>query len=367
MGRAISKIKIPESVISKVKERANEEAFVHLRSLFGNNWAEYFALLGARQAGKSYCVMKLILNSKRDKGDKVKCFWIRLTEKSASKLLQTNAKKLVDPDLVRKYRLNLSVETNMVYNVKEDGEKELLLTVLDLSTFYNDKGSAYFDKDFDGEYIIVCDEMNREKSEKNTFDIVYNFKNQLENIIRNSGSKEAKAKRVRVILIGNTLSEASDMLLAFGFLPEPGEFGRYKLRSKRCIIDYLPLTDAYKRMREGSTVDILQSSDESTFKNEVRYDKSLINKARLSKPNVIIKFKDDTSTWFTLWENGTITRYNKEKRPAIAMRRYIQGEAYQKPLADNIIAMFDTRSFKFDSFYTQETFRKELRLLKPQR
>lgn len=362
-----SRVEIPESAISKVKERANEEAFVHLRSLFGNNWAEYFALLGARQAGKSYAVMKLILNSKRDKGDKVKCFWIRLTDKSAGKLLKSNAKKLVDPDLRRKYNLNLATEENFVYNIDEKGEKRLLVTVMDLSTFYNDKGSAYFDKDFDGEYIVVCDEMNRESSERNTFDIVYNFKNQLETIIRNSGSKQAKAKRVRVILIGNTLSEASDMLLAFGFLPEPGQFGRYKLRRKRCIIDYLPLTKAYRKMREGSTVDILKSDDESTFTNEVRYDKSLISKSRLTKPTVIIKFKDSPNSWFTLWNGGTITRWNKEKIPSIAMRRYIQGEPYQKPLADNIVQMFDTRSFKFDSFYTQEVFRKELRLLKPQR
>lgn len=360
-------VKIPKSAVNFVKERNNEEAFVHLRSLFGNNWADYFVLLGARQAGKSYSVMKLVLNAKRDKGDMVKCYWIRLTENSMNKLLKNNAEKLVDPDLRRKYNLDLETIGRDVYD-RHSANLGPLVTVMALSTFYNDKGTAYFDKDFNGEYIIVCDEMNREKAERNTFDIVYNFKNQLENIIRNSGSKQAKAKRVRVILIGNTLSEASDMLLAFNFLPEPAKFGRYKLRSKRCIIDYLPLTEAYKAMRSGSVVDVLKSSDESTFTNEVEYDRSLISSARLLKPQLIIKFKDDKASWFTLWDGGVIAQYNKETvKSTIPMRRYLTGEYYNKERADNVVQLFDSRSFKFKNFYTQELFRKELRLLKPQR
>lgn len=45
------------------------------------------------------------------------------------------------------------------------------------STFYNDKGRGYFDNEYDGEYIVILDEMNREQSEKNTFDITYAFVN----------------------------------------------------------------------------------------------------------------------------------------------------------------------------------------------
>lgn len=348
----------------------NEKAFVHLRSLFGNNWASYFALLGARQAGKSYAVMKMILN-KWTSGQKIKAYWIRLTEPSVRKLLLNNAAKLIDPDLLREFRITLEVKGNDVFakQVNSKGKvirEGLFITVLALSTFYNDKGIAYFDKDFDGQYIVVCDEMNREKSEKNTFDIVYNFKNQLENILRNTGSKQSKAT-AWVIMIGNTLSEASDMLLAFGFLPNPGEFGRYKLRSKRCIIDYLPLTKEYKKMREGSTVDILSSSDESTFKNEIETDRSLLSNKKLIKPEKIIKFQDDKSTWFTVWDNGIIQQYKGETiNSTIAMRRYLQGEVYIKEQVANIYELFDSRSFKYRDFYTQQLFRKQLRLLKPQ-
>lgn len=363
-------------------KRQHESAFVHLRSLFGCNWADYLVLLGARMAGKSYAVRKYILNKRykvnkngtvslRLGQDKMIAYWLRLSESSMRKLLQSDASKLVDADLVRRYKLNLHVENNNVYNIvtlKNGKErKDLLITVLALSTFYNDKGSAYFDNQFTGLYIVVCDEMNREKSEKNNFDIVYNFKNQLENLIRNSGGKQAKAK-AKIIMIGNTLSEASDMLLAFNFLPQPGAFGRYKLRSKRCIIDYLPLTQSYKKMREGATVDILKSSDESTFTNEVRFDSRLITTKGLVKPQTIIKFKDDPSAWFTVWDDGIIAKYKGEQiHNHIAMRRYLQGERYIKDQVDNVIALFDSSSFKFHSFYEQELFRKELRLLKPQR
>lgn len=363
----MNKIELPKAMKKTIRERADESAFVNGRSLFGINWANYYVMLGARQAGKSYLVTEMGVKRKLKLGDGMKWYWLRLTEASKNKLLNNDAAKLIDPDIRRRFDLDLERDVEKVY-YKDGDEKKELVTVLALSTFYNDKGSAYFDKDFDGEYLIVLDEMNREKSEKNTFDIVYNFKNQLENLIRNSGSKQAKAKRVRVVLIGNTLSEASDILLAFEFLPEPGKFGRYRLKRKKCVIDYLPLTEAYKKMREDAVVDILKSSDESTFKNEVRYDASLIQPKRRGKPETIIKFKDDPSVWYTLWTDGTIRRWNKERlNSTIAMRRYLQGEFYVKDKADAVIQLFDSRSLKFDSFYTQECFRRDLRLLKPQR
>lgn len=61
--------------------------------------------------------------------------------------------------------------------------------VFALSTFYNDKGSI-FDKDFLNDltmrYNIAIDEFQREKNEKNTFDILYALTNQLENLVRST-------------------------------------------------------------------------------------------------------------------------------------------------------------------------------------
>ena len=72
---------------------------------------------------------------------------------------------------------------------KEIVEKKLMARVYALSTFYNDKGSI-FDKDFLNDpamrYNIAIDEFQREKGEKQTFDILYSLVNQLENLVRST-------------------------------------------------------------------------------------------------------------------------------------------------------------------------------------
>lgn len=351
----------------------NQSAFVNLRSFMGNTWATYYCCIGSAMTGKSYSACKLGLNLKKRYGDKVKWYWFRLTEASTRKLLQDNATKLIDADLVRKYDVHLKTSGPNVWNVDEEGNRigqQPLVTVLPLSTVYSDKGSAYFDKDYDGEYYIIFDEMNRDTyaGEKVTFDITYNFKRQLENVLRNSGSKESKAKRVRIIMLGNTMSEASDVLLSFGFIPNPGEFGRYKLRKSGLILDYLPLSDAYIKMRSGSAVDKIHASNEAGFTNKVEADMSLIDKHTGNKPVVIIKFTDSTDDWFTVWDNGVIKLYNKETiKFDIAMRRYIQNTVYNTESVRSVYEQFDTRSFKYYNYYTYVAFRHALQKLKPQR
>ena len=96
-------------------------------------------------------------------------------------------------------------------------EKKLMARVFNLSTFYSDKGSI-FDKDFlldvAMRYNIAIDEFEREKGERNTFDIVYALVNQLENIVRSTKG------RMKIFFMGNTLEEASDILCSFNFIPE---------------------------------------------------------------------------------------------------------------------------------------------------
>ena len=193
------------------------------RSLFGNTWAFFYIILGAREAGKSYDVMKRFITDWKKKGKPFT--WLRLTEASQRKLLSNKADKFIDPDLRRKYDLDLTVKGNQVFDHGKPMAK-----VLALSTFYNDKGVALYDNEFDLGYNICLDEMNREKNERKTFDINYAFVNQMENLVRSTKEK------MRIVLIGNTLEEASDILVSFDFIPE--EFGRYKVRKKRAVIDY---------------------------------------------------------------------------------------------------------------------------------
>lgn len=366
MGKSVSLLKEHNAQVKwEKKKKQLDREWYSLRSILGNKWAIFYMLLGGREAGKSYAVTNFYV------GQYIKYkrpfYWLRLSESSAKKLLQNNAEKLVDPDLRRKYDLDLVTNGTNVYNVTQRDDKgkivhkELMARVLSLATFYNDKGSGYFDNEFLNDpnmyYNICLDEMNREQSEKKTFDILYSFTNQLENLVRSTKT------RLRVICIGNTLEEASDLMCAFNFLPE--EFGRYYLKSKRCVIDYIQPSEKYLQRRKGTIADILMP-EASTFTNKVEVDSSLVYKGRLTKPSMIIKFKKDRSTWFTLWDSGVVKQYNGEKCRIISMRPYLD-ELFNTEMRDNIISLFDTRSLRYANLITFKRFQKEVELLKPRK
>lgn len=332
------------------------------RSLMGYSWAMFYFMLGGREAGKSYYVTNFFV--RQWKRYKRPFIWLRLTDGSAKKLLQNNAEKLIDADIRRKWDLDLWTNGSNVYEVKrnEKGkiiEKKLMARVLPLNTFYNDKGNALFDNEFLNDpnmyYNICLDEMNREKNEKNTFDIVYAFANQIENLIRST------KERVRIICIGNTLEEASDILATFNFLPQ--KFGVYKLKKKKAVIDYIAPTEKYKARRTGTAADIL-SGDSSTFTNEIPLDTSRVCKWRLRQPQMIIKFSKDKKDWFTVWNDNIVAQYKGEKlKLVIAMRPYLD-EMYDVRARDQVFAIYNARAYMYHNLITQSLFKKQLELLK---
>lgn len=353
---------------AKRKEKTYKGEWYTVNSIFGNDWAMFYALLGGRDAGKSYSAMRHGVVNKLRRPDDFKFYWFRLTDSAVEKLLQSGADKFIDPDIKRRFNVNTFTRGSAIYTYtpkeveQKDGTTKTVktnqrefCTVLSCSTFYNTKGVGYFDNEYKGEYYIVLDEMNREQSERNAFDIVYNFVNLLENVAR------SVKNRIKVIMIGNTLDEASDILAAFNFIPD--DFGRYKLRNKRCVIDYIRPNEEYAKRRKGTMADILMP-DASTFTNEVEIDRSLlVNKRKAITPTCVIKFKKTKDTWFTLWNDSIIKPYNGENLPVVAMNRYLD-EIYNKQLADGVRERFDARAFKFTTIATFKRFQKQLKLLK---
>ena len=324
----------------------HEKEWYSCRSLFGYNNVFFYILLGAREAGKSYDVMRRFIKDWKTKGKPFT--WLRLTEASQRKMLSNNADKLVDADIRRKYDLDLKVKGMQVFD-----HGKPMCKVLALSTFYNDKGVALFDNEYDLGYNICLDEMNREVNEKKTFDINYAFVNQMENLVRSTKDK------LRIVLIGNTLEEAGDILCSFNFIPE--EFGRYHIAKKKAVIDYIPPSDAYLTRRKGTVADLL-ASDQSTFTNKVEVDKTLVYKGKLTRPtNVIIFSKTEK---YTLWDSKVIKEYKNEKSPVIAMKPYLDS-LFSPELRDNVISIFHNRGFYFRDLMTQKKFKKAIELLKP--
>lgn len=348
---------IQEMLAEEKRRKYQEKEWFSVRASLGCEWAWFKCFLGGRESGKSYSITDFFVGSW--KKYHIPFVWLRLNEASMKKMLVNNAEKLVDPALYRKYDLELTVKGNNVY---DHGEK--MATVLALSTFANDKGVAHFDQEFLNQsfnghpmyYHICLDEFQLEKTQKSQGDIAYQFVNQMENLVRST------KERLRIFLVGNTLQEASDILTMFNFIPE--NFGRYKLKSKHCYIDYMEPTDAYKRRRKGTVGDIL-AGDTSNFTNKVSFDESQITKKRLISPQAIIYFSE--SEKFTLWDDNIIAVWNKERcKRTIAMRPY-EGLFYDQVLRDKIIQQYDYKGFFFHNLISQKRFQKNLQIIKPRK
>ena len=340
--------------IQRAQKHRELARYYNLNSILGNNWANFFVIVGSRKTGKSYSVTDFLCRQKKKLKNNVKNYWLRISETSTKAMLANKADKLVDPDLKRKYNLDLKTKGMDVFD-----HDKLFMTVAPLSSFGKLKGVAFYDKDYTGWYNIVLDEFQLEIGEKRTsFEILYNFIGMIENIARTTKNK------IRVFLLGNTLEEASTILKAFNFLPE--KFGRFYLRSKKCVIDNIEPTEEYLADREGSLADILGGDSMSNYTNMLKKDLSLIYKGRVRTPNAIIKFTKEPKNWYTIWDSGIIRRYKNEKLDKscdFCMRPYLDS-FYSVERKTTILDMYDSNAFKFDTLITKAYFEGDLQMVR---
>lgn len=337
----------------KKKELYEAKEWYTIRALLGNQWANWFIMAGARERGKTFSVQDYVLNcffNPKSKLYKVPFYWMRLNDIAIKNMLMNNAAKMFEPLLVRKYRLE---------NVKVKGDsifigKDLLCRVYGLSNAYNNKGAAIFDAGtFKGVNIII-DEVALEKGQRRTFDVVYNLKMQIENIVR------SERKNVKVFMMLNNTEDCPELMAMFGFIPV--EFGVYKLKRKHCVVDYIPNNKAYNERRKKALANEIDTGT-GNFTNKVVRDLELLYKGRLDKPQLVVKFSKDQGDWFTIWTGNVICPYNGEKKPSIAMKRYINDQ-FIPELRDSIIEQEDVRSFKYKDILTQSLWRKNMEIIK---
>lgn len=363
MSKAAGKRKLQALYEEAARARIPDKDFYTLRSIMGYaNKAIFFILLGGRDYGKSYSVMNQFLHDWTTKG--IPFWWVRLNEASVRKLLIDDGLKFIDPDLMRSYKLKIKVVGNVVYDIT-GGHRRKMAEVVALSTFYNDKGVATFDKDFLLDkmmhYNIAIDEFQPEKTQKSQGDVAYQFVNQMENIVRDS----KEPGRVRIFLCANTLEEASDVLCLFDYIPE--KFGRYWIPKHKAVIDYMEPTEKYLARRRGTVADLLMPKA-STFTNKIEIDKTLVAASqRLVRPSAVIRFYKGEE--FTVWDGNVIAKYNGEKVPSsqwTAMRPY-QDLAFMTDKRDAVVNMFDTRTFLYKHLITMKEFQKCMMELRPRK
>jgi hypothetical protein len=211
---------------------------------------------------------------------------MRLNDIALKNMLMNNGAKMFEPLLVRKYHLeNIRVSGDTIYLTDDNGKKtDILCYVYGLSVAYNNKGAALFDKKtFKGANIIV-DEIAFEKGQRRTFDVCYNLRLQIENIVR------SERNNVKVFFMLNNTEDCPDIMSMFGFIPL--EFGVYKLKRKHCVIDYIPNNEAYNKRRKNALANEIDTNT-ANFTNKIKRDIQLIYKGRRTSPTAIIKFSRD--------------------------------------------------------------------------
>lgn len=335
------------------KELYEAKEWYTIRALLGNQWANWFIMAGARERGKTFSVQDYVLNcyfNPKSKLYHVPFYWMRLNDIAIKNMLMNNAAKMFEPLLVKKYHLEgVKVKGDSIFI-----DKNLLCRVYGLSNAYNNKGAAIFDAStFKGVNIII-DEVALEKGQRKTFDVVYNLKMQIENIVR------SERENVKVFMMLNNTEDCPELMAMFGFIPI--EFGVYKLKRKHCVVDYIPNNKAYDERRKKALANEIDTGT-GNFTNKVVRDLELLYKGRLTKPVMIVKYSKDQTDWFTIWEGNVICPYNGEKKQSVAMKRYID-DTFIPSLRDAIIQQEDARAFKYKDILTQSLWRKNMELIK---
>ena len=238
----------------KAEHYSNRNIMSYDRNLF-----PWRGIIGARGIGKSFSAGNLLANQYKeyrhipeDTFNVDDMFlWLRLTPRALDKMKG----RFLDPKIERKTGIRVEEVDNRVYfNDRLVGYK------LALSDGPTIKGGVWPWTRF--KYVIL-DEFQRERSERKTFDVVYNLRSVLESTCRFTTRLNEGYDLPYVIFMGNTVDEATDLLYAFDFLPM--KHGIYKLRNKSAIIQFAPNSKRYDELQRRNPLRVLETENDYTF------------------------------------------------------------------------------------------------------
>lgn len=225
--------------------------YYYLNKLFSYDPLKYwfYIAIGSRGRGKTTAAWRWVLRRFIDHGELF--IWLRLTDAPLKKMARNSSSTMVPPFILKQ----LGIEsvflkgTTIFANFIEDGESvtKMVGIVDSLSSFYTTKGN-----NLEMFKNVVLDEMNRESGERTTFDLTKGFINQVESI--------ARMRKIRILMLGNTIDDASEILGIFNF--QPKEFGIYKLTRRHAIIEYMDDSEEFKEARKNSLAGALLKGNE---------------------------------------------------------------------------------------------------------
>ena len=246
----------------------------------------FYICIGSRGRGKTVSAWRWVLRRFVQHGEMF--IWLRLTDAPIKKMSRNNSTTIVPQFILDQVGIDsIFIKGNTVYAnfVEDEVTTTKMVGIMDsIYTFYTTKGN-----NMEAFTNVVFDEINREISERNTFDVVRAFINQIESI--------ARLRQMRVLMLGNTISDTSDILSIFNF--QPKEFGIYKLTRRRTIIEYLEDSEEFKKARKESLAGVLLGDNDEVSQSFVNKAVNLQN--RIEKYNrhrqLFIFFVDTTRSY----------------------------------------------------------------------
>lgn len=331
-----------------------------------------YVYCGGRGCGKSTGVQMIFVKDFLKRGRRF--MWWRIKDVAVKEL---SAGPFFDAAVKAKYGIkNSYVKADVIYADFGEGIKEVG-RVGAIATFYNLKGTPQHsltktekneikanvrrktkELTIGGYYNCCLDEMNLEATERSlSAPIAYCLSNTIETLFRLDNN-------FRLFMLGNTLSESSELLVDLfgGFCPN--DYGIYHLRKYDVVIQMIEDSDKYKAEREKSWAG-KHYGQHSTFTNKILFDDKLVSKKkRLAKQEEVIYF--DNFDYFTIVD-GVVTKQkiaegNKHIKK-IAMRPLIIGVPFVKELRDFVVDKTLLRQYKFKNRSVMTMFQTRIKYL----
>lgn len=366
--------------IIKARKKAEMGLYLNTHMPFSympNIWN--YVYTAVRGIGKTVIAIEYIIQLKRKYGyDNVKAFYFRLKDDSIKAALANHAEKAIDPYLIDKYKLDITVKGNIIF----DHGKKLIEFYPLVSAGSKGKGVNLYDcnffhrKDKNGKpiktfIVTVWDEflMAEGVEKKSIGDPVAQYKIYREAILRDAEALPYKA--VANFLLANSVSECASVTGAlFNYIPNPDNHKIVKLTRRHAVFWNVPVTDAYIEKRKKSyNADIVDFSNDINYNNIVKRDMELIKpkKTQLIRVTELIKFdKYDKKRWFAVYDSKYIRLYRGEtvnKSLIVSMKRHLD-EIFSQERVVSVFERYDNRFFGYCDIMSQALFSNELKLIK---
>lgn len=364
----LRKIRRPDVLKAKARKQAKLGLYLNPNFIFSYNDYSDFVLTAVRGIGKTVIGLETAIILKNKYGwENVKCYYFRTSDASIKALL--TPEKAVDPYLVDKYDMDITKRRNQVFD-----HGRLLYEAYSLTTAANvGKGvnlydCNWFNTDKKRFIVTIWDEFMQDEGvgKKSVGDPVKQYMIYREAIFRDA--KRQPYNAVYNIFLANNVSECANVTgQLFGFIPNPNNHKRTKLKRKKAIFWNVPITEQKKQAIKESYNSAIISDDDPNYSDVVR-DMSLLKekKTKIHRVTSVIKFSKQQRDWYCVYDSKYIRQYKNEsvrKELSIAMYRNID-ELFSPERAKAILDMNDSRGFMFCDLMSMASFNARMKEFK---